>query len=410
MSVPAFLFLLLACAPPSAQDPLVVSSDPELAALAAELLPDIAARAGLPLERPVRLERRSREQLVGYLTAKLDEELPPDLADRLARSYALLGLVPADLDLRTLLLSVYREQVAGFYDPDSTALFVMEDQPSATVRAVLVHELVHAVQDQAVDLDSLTSRGRGNDRQTAAQAAIEGHATLVMLEYAMEQAQGRPVDLSTLEGFGDQLRQTLGTVRAQFPALAGAPRVVQEALLFPYLEGAGFAQRVWRETGRRAAPVRANLPLSTEQVLRPERLLGAPRDDPKEVALRIAGARIVHDDVLGELETRLFIEELSGERGAPGVANGWSGDRFALLETPSGPALAWVVLWDDEGSREAFRQRLVPNLARLPAGGRLDLVDVEGIAGLLLRIGDVGDVEIALVGDARGGGGSPSEP
>jgi hypothetical protein len=37
-------------------------------------------------------------------------------------------------------------------------------------------------------------------------------------------------------------------------------------------------------------------------------------------------------------------------------------------------------------------------------------VDVEGIAGLLLRIGDVGDVEIALVGDARGGGGGPSEP
>ena len=79
-------------------------------------------------------------------------------------SYALLGLVPDTLDLRAVLLSLYTEQVAGFYEPDSTALFVMDDQPASALQGLLIHELVHAVQDQTVDLHALTDPDLGNDR------------------------------------------------------------------------------------------------------------------------------------------------------------------------------------------------------------------------------------------------------
>jgi hypothetical protein len=300
--------------------------------------------------------------------------------------------------------------VAGFYDPDSTALFVMQDQPAETLRSVLVHELVHAVQDQAVDLDSLTARERGNDRQTAAQAAIEGHATLVMLEYAMEEARGRRVDLTELEGFGDQIRVMMGGTRADFPALASAPRVLQEALLFPYLEGAAFVQRVWRHSGDRAAPLMDELPQSTEQVLDPERLIGPDRDDPQDVEIRVPGATVLYEDVLGQLEIRLFVEELSGERGVPGTAEGWAGDLCALVEGPTGDALVWVLLWDDPGRRDAFRDRISPHLGRLPVSGRLESVDVDGVPGLLLRIGDVGEVQLSLARGVTGGGPHASAP
>ena len=39
------------------------------------------------------------------------------------------------------------------------------------------------------DLDAITDRQLGNDRQAAAQAAIEGHATLVMFEFLLERQQ-----------------------------------------------------------------------------------------------------------------------------------------------------------------------------------------------------------------------------
>jgi hypothetical protein len=246
-----------------------------------------------------------------------------------------------------------------------------------------------------VDLEALTAPERGNDRQSAAQAAIEGHATLVMMEYLMERMQGAPVDLAELEGFGTQLREALGSVRAQFPALGGAPRIVQEALLFPYLEGAGFVQSVWRDAPGRPAPFGEYLPESTEQVLRPERLVGDPRDDPREIDLTISGARVVHSDVLGELEIRVMLEELSGQP-APEGPLGWHGDRFMLLETPSGDALVWVAVFDETAGRDDFQQRLLPLIDRLPRPATLEATDVGGRPAVVLRIGESGDVTATL--------------
>ena len=90
----AFALLLGACSPQVVDTSFVISSDPELKARVGELLPELADRAGIELSRPVRVERRSREQLESYLIFKLDQELPPAEADLLAGSYAYLGLVP----------------------------------------------------------------------------------------------------------------------------------------------------------------------------------------------------------------------------------------------------------------------------------------------------------------------------
>jgi hypothetical protein len=326
-----------------------------------------------------------------------------------ARSYALFGLVPADLDLRSLFLSVYTEQVSGFYDPDSTALFVLDDQPAETLRAVLVHELVHAVQDQAVNLDSLTARERGNDRRAAAQAAIEGHATLVMMEYTLEQFRGAPVDLAAGDDPAMDLRPSLTSLTAQYPALAGAPLVVQEALLFPYMEGASFVRRTWQEAGGRPAPFGALLPESTEQVLDPERLLGPERDDPREIEIRVPGSPILYQDVLGQLEAAVLLAELSGQPRRPGDASGWRGDRYALLDTPSGDALVWAAVWDDVVSRDRYLARLSPLLERLMKSGSVRRVDISGFPGFVLRVGEVGTVDIAMSGPASDSA-APSSP
>lgn len=374
---------------------LVVSSDPELRAVVAELLPDLAGRSGLELREPVRVERRSRDELVAYLVAKLDEELTPEEAGHTVRSYALLGLVPPDLELRSLLLDVYTEQVAGFYDADSTALFVMDDQPAESLTTLLVHELVHAVQDQAADLDSLTHADRGNDRRTAAQAAIEGHATLVMLEYMMEELQGRSVDLSEVPDFASQLRPALEGVRTRYPALGGAPRVIQEAMLFPYLEGAGFVQAVWQEREGRPAPFGPNLPQSTEQVADPARLLGPDPDPPTDVSVEVQGDTPLFDAMLGHLETRIFLEELAG--GEAGVAaTGWDGDRLVLVEGPGGDGLAWASVWDDDAARDRFAATVEAGGGGLRKAFSMERREVDGRPVAVLRVGEVGDVAVTL--------------
>ena len=382
---------------------LVVSSDPELSALAASLLPELATRAGMELVSPVRLETRSRAELVRYLEAKLDEELPVEEARAIVEVYAFLGLVPADLDLRAVLLELYTEQVAGFYEPDSTALFVMDDQPRQQLQALLVHELVHAVQDQTADLDALTDADLGNDRATAAQAAIEGHATLVMFEYFLSEQAGAPVDLGQIEDFGAQMRPVLSAMNDQFPALAGAPRVVRESLLFPYVDGASYVQRLWRG-GERIAPFGDHLPQSTEQVL----VSGAA--EPLTIRLDTDEATKVHEDVLGRLELGIFLEDVAalpatGPGSAAAIADAWDGDKYVLAVAADGlTGLALVVVWSDATARDGFMSALESSSGRLGGTLSLEPTEIDGRPGSIVRIGPGAFPVSATITDQRGTG------
>jgi hypothetical protein len=403
LAVAALALLLSACDPqdpPSLESPdttLVVSSDPALKSRVAELLPELVEKAGMDLVRPVRVERRSRRQLEGYLMAKLDQELPPERARNMSRSYALLGLVDPGLDLRELFLSVYSEQVAGFYDPDSTALFVMDDMPVELLEPILIHELVHAVQDQTVSLDSLTAQGRGNDRQAAAQAAIEGHATLVMLEYMLEKLQGRPVDLSTLPDVSQVLGPALEGMGGQYPALASAPVIVQESLLFPYLKGASFVAELWQARPGRPAPFDRYLPQSTQQILDPSRLLGPEPHWPTELdVLPDDGYRVRYQNTLGQMETGVLLEEHLGP-GSRALAQGWGGDRYLLLEDPSGgEVLLWLSVWDSETEQDRFAAGLEGALHRFPAPTVLRKAEILGRPGVIFQAGTLSELSFQV--------------
>lgn len=394
--------LTVACEPQTQTGALVTSSDPELARMAAELLPDLAARAGLSLTRPVRIERRTREELERYLEFKLEEELPDADAEAITATYALLGLVSADLDLKAVLKEVYLEQVAGFYDPDSTMLFVIDDQPAALQETLLVHELVHAIQDQTADLDAITDSRLGNDRRIAAQAAIEGHATLIMLEFLMERRQRRSVDVTEIPNFTDQIRLALAASQRQSPALSAAPRIIQESLLFPYIGGASFVEALWKARPGRPAPFGEHLPLSTEHILHPESFMAESRDMPTEVHLEaVDGVGPIYTDALGELEVRILLETHLGAASMD-LSTGWDGDRYGLYETPDGGrSLVWVSVWDDAGSRDRFVAALRPALGGLPAPATLRATDIEGRPGAVLEIGAPPATRATLDGGAE---------
>lgn len=376
---------------PPLEDP-VLSSDPALREQAAALVPSLAEVAGLPLREPVRVERRTRDELLLHVQERLDRELPADRSRLTVEAYALLGLVPPGLELRNLLAEVYREQVAGFYDPGSRALYVLDDQPASALEPLLLHELVHAIQDQHVPLDSLTAPHLGNDRRAAARAAIEGHATLVMLAWMARRREGRPVEPEDLPGLADALRPDDAALALQYPALAAAPRVLREGLLFPYAQGAAFVQALWRGVPGRPPPFGGHLPHSTEQVME----AGAGGDPPVEVVVSVPdGVRVLLENTLGALETGVFVSELD-PGGLSEAVRGWGGDRWALVEGPDGGrGLLWVTVWDSAADRDRFVSRVEPHLSRLPTRARMRAGEVDGRAAAILRLGEAPDVERA---------------
>ncbi len=388
------LFTNLACGG-SEGTALVTSSDPRLAEIAVRILPDLASRSGMELRDPVRVERRSRAELERYLEFKIDEEFPEGRAELVSEAYALLGLVPSDMDLRGTLKTLYLEQIAGFYDPDSTTLFVLDDQPDEAIESLLVHELVHAIQDQNTDLDAITAPGLDNDRRVAAQAAIEGHATLVMFEFLM-QGQGA-LDLTDVPDFSERLGPALEAARMESPTLSTAPLVLQESVLFPYQGGVRFVEFLWRERGGRPPPFGPDLPASTEQILHPEGFARGQPDMPRRVEVVVPeGWNRLIEDTLGELELGILLETVGASRAS---AFGWGGDRYVLLGDGDGESsLAWFGVWDTEAQRDGFVRELEPHLSAFPKPASLTALEIGGLPATRLLVGDAPEVT-ASVGD-----------
>lgn len=348
-----------------------VRRDTALERAAEELMPAVERSAGLEFRHVPSVARASRATLEEFLLRRLDDDLPPDRARAIRDAYARFGLVPDTLDLRSLHRRLFLSQVIGYYDPAADTLFVRTGVAGERLRMSLVHEMVHALQDQHVDLDSLTdSVVDRNDAGTAARAAVEGHATAVMAEWMMSERAGSRVDITALPAFRDLTAGADLAGLAGMPTLRDAPRVVRESLVFPYLGGMSFIQELWRAREGRPVPLGAETPASTEQILHPARYISPERDAPARLRFAEAppaGWRRVHADELGELETRIFLETfLRDTAAARAAADGWDGDRYRLVEGPDGGrVLVWASAWDgpDEAkefvraAREAHRRR-----------------------------------------------------
>jgi len=364
----AFVLMGAACgergaAPgPAAADTTAVvdaESPPDLASVVEQMMPALERLSGLDRLETLRVRRQSRQGARTYVETRLDEELSPAERDAVRRTYVGLGLLPDTLDLDALLIDLYTEQVLGYYDPSARTLFVVSGERVSELQPVIAHELVHALQDQHTNLDSLIAGERGNDRQTAAHAAMEGHAMLVMFALLAEQATNTTVDPATLPNPAEELGPALEAQNAEYPVFRRAPPVIRETLLFPYLNGVDFVHTLWssrRPLERYPAPLDSLLPQSTEQVIHVEEKFILHRDEPVPVTLGAvpAGWSVAREDEFGQLETAIYLGQHLGTA-ARAAAEGWDGDRYALLVSPDGAdVIYWRSLWDTTATADRF--------------------------------------------------------
>ena len=360
-----------------------VRHDAALRELVQQRIPGVERATGLRFKTAPNVARRSRTQVRDYIVRKLDTETPPAELGALEAAYKLFGFIPDSIDLRSAVLNLLGEQIAGYYDPDSTMLFVVADVDSFLLRTTLSHELVHALQHQYLPLDSIMRQKRQSDRTHAAQAILEGQATLAQTLAMMPELKRED-----LPSFWEQ-RTVLNQQQAQMKEYAGAPLWLRETLVFPYLAGADFVR--WYESRHPGQhPFDRAMPLSTEQIFHPDRY--AMGDRP--VDLKFTGTpldTVRYEDGLGELEIRLLFQELLGDptglRATP-LAQGWGGDRFQLVGAdPKQLTLVWYTVWDDEAAADRFDRSLRRAWVARQRPGRVTRIErltVEGRPGVRL--------------------------
>jgi len=337
-----------------------VQGEAELKDMVHRMMPAVAQTTGLRFKSEPVVLRRSREQVRDYLIHKFDEDLPPAELNGLQSALRLFGLIPDSLELRPTMIDVLTEQVAGYYDPDSNALYIPADIEPFQLRIVVSHELVHALQDQYVRLDSIINQRHANDRRSAAQAILEGQATVAQIPVLMPEQKP---DTFPLGWFWKQ-RSAMASQQNQMKQYAHAPLWIREGLIFPYLGGADFI--VWFRHKYFGVSVLDSMPQSTEQILHPEKF--SQHDEPTELRFMNGVDTVQWEDNLGEYETRLLFQQLLGDESeAATLASGWDGDRYEVLG-PKSDALVWYSVWDDQAAANRFTAGLQRAWAKRRAG------------------------------------------
>jgi hypothetical protein len=373
--------------PSASTGPLSSAEAAQLARQIAEVEAQVPPIRGLQPTAEVPKHFLDEAGLKAALRESFDEDNPAATVRAFEGLYKHLGLLPADSDLRGLILDLQGSSVAGFYDPDTDAMTIVQRGAAfgPLEKVTLAHEYTHALQDQHFRLDSLgldvVTEG---DRALGRLALIEGDATLVMSLWAQQHLTSDEI-LEMVQQSNDPAAQAV---------LARMPPILLRQTLFPYTDGLTFVSGIFQQGGFDAVDdAFAQPPDSTEQILHPERY--ATGEKPVAVALPAvtqalgSGWSETTTDTMGELNVQIWLQQDQGAAASRKAAEGWGGDRIGAY---AGPADAWAVAWQTAWDTPS-------DAAEFAAGAREVIGGLEGESDLVAGAGS-DTVIVLLASDA----------
>jgi len=313
---------------------------------------DVSKLRGLEIKKPLVTKSMSKSELLQYIESELKRQYPGENLAMYQECLIRLGFIPEKTDIKETLKGLFSEQVAGLYDDTSKRLFIMNNfNMNETVSdVILAHEICHALQDQNFNIGAMDMRRPDNDDAVYARlSTLEGDATILMTEWLQQ-------NITLSSAF--QIMNMLGLDQSAFN---NAPYFLQQILIFPYLQGSAFVMRAISERGMEGRnEIFRNPPLSTEQIMHPEKYLSewdAPTsnvilpesffmDDDTGLMENVKWHRKYYN-VFGEMGFKLLFDQYMTGQDAAQAAAGWDGDRYGLFESKDGVFLIfWESVWD----------------------------------------------------------------
>src|SRR5579864_3056224 len=340
-----------------------------------EILEFDSKQTGLPIKKEMKRKLTSRDEVVSYLTKHLNDQD----TQRLRRSELVLkkfGLLPHDFDLQTFLVKLLREEVAGYYDPKTRTVNLLDWVPIAEQEPVMAHELTHALQDQSFGLQKWMKKGdkdlgeikkdptpediENDEIDNAREAVLEGQAQAMMMQYAIaptgRSITSSPELLALMEE--ETLTGTPGT-----SVFNEAPIFLKESLTFPYSYGMEFVIKVLQKDGKQRAfaGVLQNPPHTTRQIMEPDTYLSGEKIERMHVP------DFKHDfkdyqkfdiGAMGEFDVDVLIEQYAGKEVAKKMYPAWRGGYYYAARPKSdssGPlSLLYVSRWSSPDKASEF--------------------------------------------------------
>jgi hypothetical protein len=323
------------------------------------------------------------DQFRARLIDELNDEKTLESIENSRRLMVLLGLLPPELDLYALEVEFRTGVVLGQYDPETKQLYVItgSDTLGPLEQVTLAHEYTHALQDQNYDIRSLMPKNSENsDHDLAVSALLEGDALIteeLFQEHVLTRAE-REEKRRQERAMGSSL------------SLDRLPLVIREETYFPYVEGPRFiiqvlgadvlrqALQTGRGYGEAIARIYANPPLSSAQIIHPEKYLAGVRpidvQFPDLAAALGDGWKQLRKDLLGEIDHRILIQQYLSRDLADRAASGWAGDAFAVLGNGNRTAVVVSSRWDNPAEADEWFE-VYARSVEARWGNRLSVLD-----------------------------------
>jgi hypothetical protein len=267
--------------------------------------------------------------------------------------YVVLGLVEPGVDLVQAAFESQTDLVLGYYTPEEKVMYIIAESINmfAQEKLTFAHEYTHALQDYYFDLNRLSALGGSADARLAARALPEGDAELVEQLFSSQKITQDQLD------YIDYLY-----LLEDHPELEGVSPALGILTFFPYTAGSYFVTYLYLKAGYTWDLVNQayqNPPLSSEQVLHPEKYLAGERPVPVTLpdlspALG-SGWREIDRDVLGEIGLLVWLMDQVPEEEALKAAAGWDGDTYAFWVDDTGRrVLVEASVWESEAEAAEF--------------------------------------------------------
>jgi hypothetical protein len=324
-----------------------------------EILEFDSKQTGLPIRKNVKRKLTSRDEVVSFLTKHMDDED----TKRLRRSELVLkkfGLLPPDFNLETFLVALLREEVAGYYDPKTKTVNLLDWVPMEEQEPVMAHELTHALQDQSVGLEKWMKKGEkdlaeikkdptptdieNDETDNAREAVIEGQAQAIMFQYAIAPTGQSIASSPALVG---QMEEETLTGTSGTKVFNEAPIFLKESLTFPYSYGMDFIIQVMKQGGKEKAfaGVLKNPPHTTRQIMEPETYLSEEKLAPLPVPdfkLDFKDYQKFDVGAMGEFDVAVLIEQYAGKPRSKQLYPAWRGGYYYAARAKPDPKSDFV--------------------------------------------------------------------
>ncbi len=259
-----------------------------------------------------------------------------------------LGLVPNSSDGKVVFEALLDSGVGGFYDPKTDVLVVKGGKVTPLVRAVLVHELTHALDDQLNNLDrpELDNVHDGSDEGFT--FLTEGSARWVENQYRASVSAAERDDMDAEENRSAQESGALLKVATNPKYVNSLPFLIL-SLLAPYELGKQLiADIVAKEGTAGIDKAFKNPPVTAEQG---RSYAAYSRHEPAiAVARPPVEGTLIDFGVLGESSLNALLAglgDLGSDLTISSAARGWGGDQYVLYQPKTGgPCLRFDLAMD----------------------------------------------------------------